>query len=333
MWPVILFVSAFWIADYRHKRYPWDQTLATLAFALLILVPLAALTPGWLWKTALMGYMTFPWWYTPVRLLRRPIAVAEPRTRPVDPEHDGIGPPLAEMLERAARLLEAEGMVRIGLFREDVPGEITLLTAHLESPDGAELVTVNGGTTLILPGTEAEERRSWFDMAVTTEFADGRKLSVANVDLPRGAPGSTREILPGVDHPARLLRIARAYRARWFADARSVPLRGNTPPLEYWAERHRRAMQMMEARGLYRRRPDGAWGLTPRGAVVMPWSLLFPFRQIRALRLHLRERRVLRELGMPAEGDAPFPRPRRRHSSDLQGAAALVLAVLYVLLG
>jgi hypothetical protein len=236
------------------------------------------------------------------------------------------------MVERAARAGEGEGMVRIGVFVEDVPGAVSMLTAHLESPDGTEVVTVNGATSLILPGTDAETRRTRLDTAVGMELADGRRLALANVELPRGAPGTTREVLPGVDHPARLLRVARGYRARWFADARPVSVRGGTPPPEYWAQRHRRATEGMAARGLYRRRADGTWGVTLLGAVVLSWGMLFPFRQVRELRWRLREREILRALRMPVEGDAPFPRPRVTYSSDLQGAAALALAVLLVLL-
>jgi hypothetical protein len=65
----------------------------------------------------------------------------------------------------------------------------------------------------------------------------------------------------------------------------------------------------------------------------MPWSALFPFRHLRELRVRLRERRVLRALGMEAAGDAAYPRPRVTHSSDLQGATALALALLILLLG
>lgn len=332
-WPVLLLFTAFWIADYRRKGYPWDQTLATLVFALLVLLPLAWLTPGWVWKTVLMAYMTFPWWYTPFLLLRRPIAVGEPRMRVLDPADDPVWPGLVAMVERGARALEAEGLVRIGVLREDMAAEVTTLTAHLESPDGTEVVTVYGATSMILPGTEAAERRTHLDTGVGMHFADGRKLGLANTIQPVGAGAGILVSLPSVDDPARLLRIARAYRARWFADAQLVPPRGDTPLLEYWAGRHRRAMEAMAARGLYRRRPDGTWGLTVLGVLVMPWSVMFPFRQVRELRVRLRERRILRALGMEAQGEAAYPRPRPRHGSDLQGAAAVALAILFLLMG
>lgn len=334
MWPAILLFSAFWIADFRLKRYTWPQVFSTLCVVLAVLVPLAAFTPGWLWKTVLMAYLTFPWWLLPLTATRQPAAPAEPRIRPWDAEADGdLWPGLPGLVEDAAAVVEREGLVRLGLYREDIADTTQTLTALLETPDGTEAVTVFGATTLILPGTEAETRNTLQSTNVYMAFADGRRLAVTNLDqFPTPARDSVIEQFTHVDDPARLLRIARAYRARRFAGAQPAPVRGGRPPVEFWAERTRAGLEARAARGLYRRGADGAWYVTARGALVMGWALLLPFRQIGALRRRLRERRILRELGMEDAASARPARPRLQHPFDLQLTTAIAMAVLLILL-
>ncbi len=334
MWPVVILFSVFWIADFRYKRYTWAQSFATLCVALVVLVPLAAWTPGWLWKPVLMAFMTYPWWLILVLGTRTPVG-GDATPQAWDPaEEDGVGQDMGALIERHAAAVEAEGLVRIGLYRGDVPAPaMPTLMAVLESPDGTELVTVMGVLNHILPGTESEVRYTHLSTMVSMVHADGRRLGFTNTELlPPPAPGTVLESLPGVDDPARLLRIARAYEARWYATARRVPVRGGASVPEYSDERSRANVRAMTERGLYRRGADGKWYPTLRGALVMGWGLLFPFRQIGALRRRMRERRILRELGMEDTAGAAFPRPPARHPFDVHCVAAVAIALLLVLL-
>jgi hypothetical protein len=334
VWPVILLFSAYWITDFRLRRYTWPQVFSTLCVALVVLVPLALLTPGWLWKTALMAYMTFPWWLAPLLATRYPAVQAATRPRPWDPEDpEGVWPELPRMVEHAAAAVEREGVTRIGLYREDTSEKMTTLTAMLESADGKEAVGVMGATHLIQPGTEAEVRHTQLNTTVSMAFTDGRRLAVTNTPwAPLRAPGSIVENFPSVDDPARLLRIARAYQARRYPEALLAPVRGGAPLLEFWAERHAANMRAQGERGLYRRQANGDWYPTLRGAVVMGWGLLFPFRQMGNLRRRMRERRILRELGMEDAAGASFPRPRTPHPFDVQLVAAVVIGLLLIVL-
>lgn len=336
MWPVIILFSAFWIADFRHKRYTWPQSFATLCVALVVLVPLAAWTPGWLWKTVLMAFMTYPWWLTLLLAMRMPVGGDAIPLRAWDrEEEDGVGPEVAGMVEQHAAAVEREGLVRIGMYRGDMPSPaMPALLAALESPDGTELVTVMGVMNLILPGTESEVRYTHLSATVSLVFADGRRLAFTNTELttPSG-PGTVLESLTSVDDPARLLRIARAYAARRYATARRVPVRGGASVQEHSAERHHANLRAMTDLGLYRLHADGRRSVTLRGALVLGWGLLFPFRQIGALRRRMRERRLLRELGMEDAAGAPFPRPHTRHPFDVQCVAAVAMALLLIVLG
>jgi hypothetical protein len=334
VWPVILLFSAYWITDFRVKRYTWPQVFSTLCIALAVLVPLAAFTPGWLWKTVLMAYMTYPWWLSLALAIRTPVGGgATPRKW--DPrEEDGVGEEVVRLVEQHVAAVEREGLVRIGLFRGDIssPGMPTLM-AVLESPDGTELVTVVGVLNHILPGTESEVRFAHLGTTVSMVHADGRRLAVTNTELvPPPTPGTVLEFFTSVDDPARLLRIARAYEARWYGTAERVPVRGGVSVPEFSDERHRVNQRALADRGLHRERADGRWSITLRGALVMGWGLLFPFRQIGDLRRQRRERRVLRELGMQDAAAASFPRPRTRHPFDVQCVAAVAIAILLVLL-
>ncbi|HST59435.1 MAG TPA: hypothetical protein VLK84_12110 [Longimicrobium sp.] len=334
MWPVVLLFSVFWIADFRYKRYTWAQSFATLCVALVVLVPLAAFTPGWLWKTVLMAFMTYPWWLTLVLATRTPVGRETPLRAWEPGEEDGVGPEMAALMEQHAAAVEREGLVRIGLYRGDMPSPaMPTLVVVLESPDGTELVTVMGVLNHILPGTESEVRYTHLSTTVSMVYADGRRLAFTNTELTTpSAPGTVLESFTSVDDPARLLRVARAYAARRYGTAPRVPVRGEASVPEYSAERHRASVRAMTDRGLYRRRADGNWYPTLRGALVMGWGLLFPFRQIGGLRRRMRERRILRELGMEAAAAAPFPRPHTRHPFDVQCVAAVAIALLLILL-
>ena len=335
MWPVIVLFSAFWIADFRLKRYTWGQSLATLCVALVVLVPLAAYTPGGLWKTVLMAYMTYPWWLSLVLAMRTPTGDGG-TLREWDPrEEDGVGEEVVRLVEENAQAVEREGLERIGFYRGDItPPAMPSLVAALESPDGTELVTVLGVLNHILPGTEAEVRYMHLSTTVSMVYADGRRLAVTNTELvPPPAPGIVMEFFTRVDDPGRLVRIARAYEARWHASARRVPVRGGASVPEFSAERNRVNQQSLADRGLYRLRADGRSYPTLRGALVMGWGLLFPFRQIGALRRRMRERRILRELGMEDAAGAPFRRPHMRHPFDLHCIAAVAIALLLAVLG
>lgn len=330
MWLIILLFSAFWITDWRLKQYSWKHTLGTLAFVLALLVPMALFGLGWAWKTVLMIWMTMPYWAA-LFTLRFPISPAEPQVRLFDPDHDDVWPELPRMVDAAAAGLEAEGLRRIAVFREDLASGPVMLSAAYESPDQTEVVSVTGATNLVQPGTEAERRFVQVHAIAGLAFENGRRLAIANTALVPTGQETTWEILPSVDDPAQLLRIARAYRARRFAGVRPVPVRDGVPPLEYMTDRQRRQLEWQAASPHYRRGPDGALYPTLWGALVMGWGLLFPFRQIGDLRRRMRERRILRELGMDA-GTAAVPRPRPQNAFDLHLAAAWVFAILLVLL-
>lgn len=331
MWLILILFGVYWIADWRFKQYSWAHALGTLAFVLALLVPMALYGPGWAWKTVLMIWMTMPYWAA-LFTLRYPMSPAEPRVRLFDPGEDDVWPELPRMLDDAAAGLEAEGLTRIAVFREDLASGPVMLSAAYESPDQTEVVSVTGATNLVQPGTEAERRFVQVHAVAGMAFDDGRRLAIANTALaPAAGQETTWEILPGVDDPAHLLRIARAYRARRFAGVRPAPVRGGVPPLEYMTDRQRRQLEWQAASPHYRRGSDGALYPTLRGALVIGWSLLFPFRQIGDLRRRMRERRILRELGMDA-GPAPVPRPGTRNPFDLHLAAAWVFALLLILL-
>jgi hypothetical protein len=334
MWPVILLFSAVWIADFRYKRYPWPQAFATLCIALGGLVPLAAFTPGWLWKTVLMAFMTYPWWLTLLLATRTPVG-RETSLRAWEPEEDGgVGAEMAALVEQHAAAVEREGLVRIGVFRGDMPAPaMPTLVAVLESPDGTELVTVMGVLNHVLPGTESEVRYTHLATSVSMVFGDGRRLAFTNTELTTPAgPGTALEAFTSVDDPARLLRIARAYAARAYGTAPRVPVRGGVPVPEHSAERHRANVRAMTERGFYRRHADGEWYMTLRGARVLGWGLIFPFRQIGALRRRMRERRILHELGMEDAAGPAFPRPHTRHPFDVHCMGAVAIALLLLLL-
>ena len=325
--------AAYWCYTSRRQGNPWPETLAALAMQAGAVALLGWLFPAWVWKTVLMAYMTIPWWMACIMVWRTHRVPAEALIEPYDPAAHGELPGLRERMRPAMRALQAAGLVPVGtFFARDAPGAIALY-AHLETPDGHESASV-AATAIVLNGGTEHEQTEYQPPYLTTgvRFEDDTRLGFTTA--PFGAtpmpPGYRLEPLPSITDPVRLLQIARAYRARFMPGARTVPARAGVPVLEVLREKHR-AMNEAEARaGNYRRLPDGAWGLTVRGALVKPWQVAFPLKQVLRARMLLRERHIL--------GAVQAPRPSGRPAGfwmdrtlDVQGVAAVAIALTLLL--
>ncbi|HEX6370568.1 MAG TPA: DUF4253 domain-containing protein [Longimicrobium sp.] len=332
MWPALAIFSVFWIISSRRlNRNTWPETIVTLVMQLGALLLVAWLFPGWVWKTVLLLYLTLPWWVVPVQVWRSARYPDSPDIQPYDPEQHPVPPQLRAAVERQARALEAAGLVRVAAFCSRQGEQMTALQVLLESPDGHEGALVSVDETVVCQGTPAEARIVGGDCTVAVRFADGRRLMVTSApyDPTPRVPGVVREVLPTLRDPVQLLTFARAYRARFRADARTVPLRDGVPPLEYLYAAARRNWQAQVRAGRMRAVPEGGYGLTLWGALFLTLAQAPPFRQIAGARVRLRERRLLRVLGM-----APPPASRERwwfRGSDVQGVAALAVALVLLL--
>ena len=67
--------------------------------------------------------------------------------------------------------------------------------------------------------------------------------------------------------------------------------------IAFQQEDWRRELAFLERAGYYRRGADGRlFRMTPKGAYMMTWRIMWPGKWIRGTRQRMRARRVLREL-------------------------------------
>lgn len=323
-----LVFAVYWIVIMRQARQPWPDVTTSVLMMLGIFGVIAWLLPPWAWQVAMLGYVGMPWWRVPFHLWRTGRFPMRSAVAEFDPDQHAVPPDLHEAVEREADALAAAGMVRIGTFWSQGPGNTTALQAVMETPDGLEAVMVTGQASVMLPGTPQEERSQAVYAVYGVRFADGRGLSVANTEVMERVPGKRVECLPGVRESAQLLAVGRAYRERFLPDARLVPGREGQPPLQAMEARELRHWQALVRTGRYRLLDDDHAGFTLRGAFMATLSLQFPFRQIGGMRMRMRERRLLRALGFAP----PKPATGRwwMRPGDLTGAAlaAMALALL-----
>lgn len=332
MWLVLAVFGITWLIGARRvKGFAWPEALVTLGVMLGVLLVLAWLLPGWVWKAALLGYVLFPWAGGVFLVWRRQRIPAEPGAEPYDPERHAVPPALRDQVERKAAALEAEALVRAAAFWSH-DSQATVLMVLMESADGHEGAMVAGYEWVIGAGTEMEVRTIEVTCHYAAYFVGGRRLVVTNADRDFSGlvPGTRVELLPNETDPVRLLAFARAYRAGCMADARTLPLRGRMAPLDWLSSHARSKARAFMRTGQWRPLPEGGYGYTLRGALLGALRATPPFRQMDGLRLRLREARLMRRLGMAPPGARATAGGWWLRDSDLPvaSAIAIVLAML-----
>lgn len=329
MWLVLAVFGITWLIGARAlKNYGWPEKLVALGMMLGVLLVLAWLFPGWVWKAALLAFVLHPWVHGTFRVWRRQRIPPDPGVEPYDPERHAVPAAVRGQVERKAAALEAAGLARAAAFWSG-DSEGTALLVLMESADGHEGVMVAGYEWVIGAGTETELRTTQVMCHYATYFVGGRRLVVtaADRDFSGLVPGTRVELLPNETDPVRVLAFARAYRAVYMADARTVPLRGRMAPLDWLRSHAEQKTRAFVRAGQWRPLPEGGYGYTLRGALLGMVQSAPPFRQLEGLRVRLREARLMRRLGMaPPRGPAGAGRWWFR-SMDLQAASVLAVVV------
>jgi len=156
----------------------------------------------------------------------------------------------------------------------------------------------------------------------TAELADGRALEVSNLGDPRvfaPLPGWTNERLPVVRDPARLLRVFRALvRRRFGAAALAHPDVKGDPGGYLSAATFRQMGRQVDAGYFWLDRETQTFKRTLKGAALMTWKLLPPFKQVLVARLERRAARLLREIGLDGADQRPIAPVTLPDSSTVQ---------------
>jgi hypothetical protein len=142
------------------------------------------------------------------------------------------------------------------------------------------------------------------------ELPDGRSLDVSNADGPRlfaPIPGRATERFRSVRDPARLLRIFRVLvRRQWGSAALAHPEVKADPAGYLSADTFRQMSRQVEAGYFRLNRARQTFQRTLKGAVLMTWKLLPPFRPLLVARQERRAATLLREIGLDGLDQRPI---------------------------
>ncbi len=262
---------------------------------LLILVILVAATPY------VLG---------PVVVHRRQRQSSRPTFLPFDSATHPLTPHLADTMRQNVASLERVGFqVVADLFRSDTA---TRMRVALMDMGGEDLALVVG----ISPAQKPD--RGVCAVEIVARFEGNRSLSVGNTPIPGAlAPvaGRDKARFRAVRDPARLYRIFQALVARRYGALRRAPPDHRSYPAAFLgAAMGRELREQLDTGYLWLDAAADAYRPTWKGAWLMCWKLLQPFRDIHEWLSDRRATALLRELDLDGEGSesdsaAAVPRP------------------------
>ena len=238
---------------------------------------IAVIVVGW--------YVIIPW---RVRQALQPQAAWD--MEPFDPSRHGTSAQAAAFLSTNVDPLIARGFRQVGDLVHRGPRSTTrvVLLTHPDDDLVATVVVVTG------------DRGSSATMVeFSAELVTGTVFDVNNSGLssfPR-TPDHVTYRFPSVRDPERLYRIAQALLRRDFGSAAIRP-RDINDPAAFLKEATDREYRRQVRTGYFRiDERTGRYSTTLKGAYLMAWKLMFPFKAIRAALQSRKARAVLRDLG------------------------------------
>jgi uncharacterized protein DUF4253 len=244
-----------------------------------------------------------PYVLGPVLVYRRQRQSPRPSFEPFNSNKHSVLPQLQGLMGQNAASLERAGFkVVADLFRTD---RATRMRVILMDTPAEDLAVLLGVSPALRPerGACSVELVAWFE--------GDRSLTVQNSPIPGAfAPvtGRDRARFRTVRDPARLYRIYQALLARRYGAARRAAPDYRTDPPSFLAAAMSRELRQQVGTGYFRL--DSAADVyrpTWKGAWLMCWKLLQPFRDIREWLSDQRARALLRELGLEGEGAEARP--------------------------
>ncbi len=232
-----------------------------------------------------------------------PIAVHRNTTSPVRMtfvrvEPREVPPNALAYLEPIGGALEEHGFRPRGYFHVPEAKADCLLLMH-PSGETATVSTTHG--------------QHWIDL--TTELDSGQWLNVSNAAMPGvylAHPDYLSLRFPQEADPVRLLALSRAGIRQAREQGANVRRPPPVPDERLLGDATERSVRWQEELGMYRRDGDVVRP-TWKGAFLMSWKLLSPFRQVRQAHGLRKAKRLEREL-------APVEAPRREASAPAEKA-------------
>lgn len=267
--------------------------VAGLIFSLSVL-SLYQLNPGLVtWSWPVFGAAIVVGFYVilPLRIHRDKWMGCAPDFREIDPEEPHQPDAVLYEVRRTASGLGPLGFIRKGCYEMEglQSGTFRIFFSIWENPR-----TLEKARLVIM----VSARNAFPTLAIQTEYRDGTLFTTAHTKSPfvipaaRVRPGSLA--FPQVSDPRRLCEI---HRARADPDGRSDL--GIDDPIAYMRWSMAQEHAFLIARGYYRLDPSGT-RLRPtwKGACLMTWRLLWPWKPILLAARRRKAARVLRDLNL-----------------------------------
>ena len=202
---------------------------------------------------------------------------------------------IADYFERVGRSLESVGFFDIGTFRLDgmIPNIYTSfrLMAHGEHHTLAMVTWIQ---TFV--NSEPQPDQTYLEFA--TELTDGRNLNTNDgKDLPSAdqSPEKVLYVFPGIDDPALMWAIHRGMVDEESGGKPTRPFPMDLPPAELFRQEFRKELEEKVRRGYWAQgEHEGLYRPTSKGAYLMAWAELPPFKPWR-MRRALRQASALRK--------------------------------------
>ena len=214
------------------------------------------------------------------------------RFEPFDSSRHTAPPEVAAFLRDNIAALASEQFEQVGdlVHRKATSIKLTTRVALLRHPHGAI-------ATIAVVYTDQGSALPYVEF--TAVLSGGRVFDVnnsASINIFAPRPGHDVYRFPGVRDPLRLYRVFQALLRRRFGSA-SLVERDLSDPARFLAEVSDQEYAAQMAAGYYRfNDATRSYRPTLRGAFLMTWKMLPPFKQLAQAKIRDRARRMLRDL-------------------------------------
>jgi uncharacterized protein DUF4253 len=251
-------------------------------------------------------FAAVPYVLGPVLVYRRQRQNPRPSFVPFDSAQHQLPQGLAVAMQQNVASLERAGFTKVAdLFRMD---RSTRMRVILLDVPGGDLGLVLGVSPVLKP------ERGVCTVELVARFEGDRSLTVKNTPIPGAfarVPGRDKERFRHVRDPARLYRIYQALLARRYgATRRASPDHRDDPAGFLAAAMARELRQQVDTGYFWLDTSHDAYRPTWKGAWLMCWKLLQPFRDFGEWRSDRRASALLRELNLEGDDARPVQVPR-----------------------
>ena len=246
-----------------------------------------------------------PYVLGPVLVYRRQRQNPRPSLVPFDAAQHQLPQTLAAAMQQNAASLEQSGFTKVAdLFRIDRSTRMRVIL--LDTP-GGDLGLVLGVLPIVRP------ERGVCTVELVARFEGDRSLTVQNTPIPGAfarVPGRDKERFRSVRDPARLYRIYQALLVRRYGATRRAPPDHREDPAGFLAAAMARELRQQVDTGYFRLDSTAdTYRPTWKGAWLMCWKLMQPFRDVREWRSDRRASALLRELNVEGDDSSPVAVP------------------------